>query len=89
VLFELIPFVYVLHDCQKKHKSPSPDDSPMSSPDESEVNPLQELTKICHEYFNSPLEIEWDASVFRVDNADDVIQGNQMLNIEFIQFWMM
>ena len=66
MLFELIHFVYV-RTVRGKKKSPA--SNPRSPPHESEVNPLQELTKICHEYFNNPLEIEWEASIFGVDNA--------------------
>jgi len=77
----------VLQDRERKQKSPSPAGSPRSPPHESEVNPPQELTKICHEYFNNPLEIEWKASIFGVDNAGvplyiymqdilEIIQGN-------------
>jgi len=69
MLFELIYFVYVLQDCGRKKKSPAGDLSLKSPPLESEVNPLQELTRIWHELFNNPLEIPWDASVFGVVNA--------------------
>ena len=62
------------------------------------MNPLQELTRVCYELFNNPLQIPWDASIFGVDGVPlyismqdilELIQGNQMLNITKIQLWMM
>jgi len=47
----------VLQDQGSKWKSPSHDLSPRSPLVKSEVNPLQELTRILHEYFNNPAQI--------------------------------
>jgi len=85
LLFELIYFVYVLQDRGTKDKSPVDDLSPRSPPLESKVNPLQELTRVCYELFNNPLQIPWDASMFGVDGVPlyismqdifELIQGN-------------
>jgi len=57
MLFELIHFVDVLRDRGRKDKSPADNLSPRSSPLKSEVNPLQELTRVCYELFNNPLQI--------------------------------
>jgi len=88
----------VLQDRGRKEKSLADDLSPRSPPLESEVNPLQEFTRVCYELFNNPLQIPWDASIFEVDGVLlyismqeilELIQGNQMFNITIIQLWMM
>jgi len=59
----------VLQDQGSKEKSPAHDLSPRSPPAESEVNPLQELTRILHEYFNNPAQISWKASIFGIEGV--------------------
>jgi len=44
----------VLQDQGSKGKSLAHDLSPRSTPAKSEVNPLQELTRVLHRLFNSP-----------------------------------
>jgi len=69
MLFELIHFVYVLQDRRSKEKSPADDLTPKSPPLESEVNPLQKLTRIYYELFNNLVQISWDASIFGVNGV--------------------
>jgi len=88
----------VLQDQWSKGKSPAHDLSPRSPPAESEVNPLQELTRILNEYFNNPAQIPWKASIFRIEGVPlyilmqdiwELVGGSQLLNINIVQFWMM
>jgi len=88
----------VLQDQGSKGKSPVHDLSPRSTPAESEVNPLQELTRVLHELFNSPAQIPWQPSIFGIDGIPlyismqdilEIVGGSQMLNINIIQLWMM
>ena len=44
----------MLQDQGSKGKSLAHDLSPRSTPAKSEVNPLQELTRVLHRLFNSP-----------------------------------
>jgi len=88
----------VLQDQGSKGKSPTHDLSPRSPPTESEVNPLQELTCILHEYFNNLAQIPWKTFIFGIEGAPlyismqdiwELVGGSQMLNINIIQFWVM
>jgi len=65
-----------------------------------EKSPIQELTRISHDLFESPCPIAWDEAIFGMDNYGvplyisiqdvlDIIQGNQMINIACFQLWMM
>jgi len=88
----------VLQDQGSKGKSQVHDLSPRSTPAESEVNPLQELTRVLHELFNSPAQIPWQPSILGIDGIPlyismqdilEIVGGSQMLNINIIQLWMM
>ena len=88
----------MLQDQGSKEKSPAHDLSPRSPPAKSEVNPLQELTRILHEYFSNPAQIPWKASIFGIEGVPlyismqdiwELVGGSQMLNINIIQFWIM
>jgi len=88
----------VLQDQGNKGKSLAHDLSPRSPPAESEMNTVQELTRILHEYFNNPAQIPWKASVFGIESVPlytsmqdmwELVSGSQMLNINIIQLWMM
>jgi len=57
-------------------------------------NPLQELTRILHEYFNNPAQISWKASIFGIGGVPlyismqdmwELASGFQMLNSNIIQ----
>jgi len=48
------------------------------SPAESEVNLLQELTHILHEYFDNPTQIPWKASIFGVEGVPLYINARHL-----------
>jgi len=88
----------VLQDQGSKGKSPAHDLSPRSPPAESKVSPLQELTRILHEYSNNPTQIPRKAFIFGIEGVPlyvsmqdiwELVGGSQMLNINIIQFLMM
>ena len=93
-----------LQDCGRNLKSPNLSglSSEPQPPQQLQpiVNPIQELLKLSHDMFDSPCAIEWDQTIFGVDNGGiplyvsiqdiiDVVQGTQMVNIAVIQLWMM
>ena len=79
----------MLQDQGSKGKSLAHDLSPKSTVAESEVNPLQELTRVLHKLFNSPAQIPWQPSIFGIDYISmrdilEIVGGSQMLNINII-----
>jgi len=73
---------------------------PPESPDPEVDDPLYLMTLTIPQLFLKPLQVMWDATVFRVfnqnfplyikhENLSEIAHGGQCLNISVIQLWIL
>ncbi|KAH1225643.1 hypothetical protein GmHk_11G032489 [Glycine max] len=93
----IIDNIHLLHDQVKGAVSPA---KPTDRPDPEVDDPLYLMTLTIPQLFLKPLQVMWDASLFRLLNSDfplyikhedlsEIAHGGQCLSISVIQLWIM